>query len=58
MCGRGTTSTCPLNTGRVSRNAIPAGPSTTVKAGIRPATIAQNMQSATGAKTSLGRYDR
>src|SRR2546430_7500023 len=52
-CDRGTTRTCPGNTGRVSRNATPAGSEATVKAGTEPATMPQNTQSATREKISL-----
>ncbi len=50
---RGATSTCPGNTGRVSRNATPDGSDATTNAGTVPATMAQKSQSATGEKTSL-----
>src|SRR2546430_2371130 len=53
MCGRGTTRTCPGNTGRVSRNATPSSPEVTRNAGTEPATMPQKTQSATRGKTSL-----
>src|SRR4051794_30934901 len=43
-CSRGTSSTCPLKTGRWSRNATRSGSSSTRSAGTSPATIPQKTQ--------------
>src|SRR5204863_287271 len=40
-CARGATSTCPLNTGRVSRNATAPAVAATSAAGADPGTVAQ-----------------
>ena len=40
-CSRGTSSTCPLKTGRASRKATKSGSSSTRSAAVSPATIAQ-----------------
>src|SRR5690242_3740551 len=46
-CSRGTSNVCPLNTGRTSRNPTTSGVSSTICAGVVPAMIEQNRQSAT-----------
>src|SRR5262245_16470948 len=45
MCARGTSSTCPLKTGRRSRNPRKSGSSRTMSAGTSPPTIEQKTQS-------------
>ena len=55
-CERGTTSVCPLNTGRVSRKEIADSTAATWTAGTEPATIAQKTHPDTPSTVAAVRF--